>query len=255
MSYLKLEGQPVPCVRNPKQPKQNGPYAALWQWGSTPFGRITVKTLQQHLLEALPLDKSALWLQCGALESEEARFTEMVCRTKIVFSEERLPNTRLFCSPKHIALARESVDVIFFPFSLHIEQDYHAVLAEADRALRPEGFLIIAGMNPISFIGAQTCWGGRHPMYPHQVFLHNPWKIAQIMRRFDYTSLCCRYWEFRPPYNARHFLRTTRWLNFVGSILAPWPPQFYLLIYQKKTVTPSLIGLEPWSVAELRSVF
>lgn len=233
--------------------EQTKPYAALWQWGETPLGHVTANALHHRIAETLPMSKSWLWLQCGGLQAEEDSFAHLPCRARIVFAPERLPNTQLLCSPKNIALARESVDVVFFPFSLHIESDWKAVLAEADRVLRPEGFVLVAGINPWSFAGAQLQFLGKHPFAPNKAYLHSPWKIAQTMRRFDYTTHYYRYWEFRPPYNSRHFLRAARWLNFVGSILAPWPPAFYLQIYQKKVQTPSLVGLEPWSIAELRS--
>lgn len=233
--------------------EQTEPYAALWRWGATPLGRVVANALQHRLAETLPLSKSAVWLQCGGLEALEEGLSHIPCRTRMVFSPERLPNIHLLSSPKAIALGRESVDVVFFPFSLHAEPDEQAVLSEADRVLRPEGFIIVAAINPISFAGAQMRFGAKHAIGSHTVYLHSPWKIAQIMRNFDYTIQYYRYWEFRPPCNSRHFLRAARWLNFVGSILAPWPPQFYMQIYQKKALTPSLVGLEPWSIAELRS--
>lgn len=233
--------------------EQTGPYAALWQWGETPLGRVTANALHHRIAETLPLSKSAVWLQCGGLASEEGNLSHIPCRSRLLCAPEPLPNMHLLASPKALALARESVDVVFFPFSLHLEQDWQVVLAEADRVLRPEGFVVVAGINPISFSGVQMRFLAKHPFAPHKAYLHSPWKIAQTMRRFDYATHYYRYWEFRPPYNSRHFLRAARWLNFVGSILAPWPPEFYLQVYQKKVETPNLVGLESWSIAELRN--
>lgn len=49
----------------------------------------------------------------------------------------------------------EHIDLLLLPHILEQVADPHAVLREATRALIPEGYLVILGLNPFSFYGIQ----------------------------------------------------------------------------------------------------
>jgi SAM-dependent methyltransferase len=58
--------------------------------------------------------------------------------------------------PDRLAIATDSVDVVFLPHLLETSANPHGVLREVDRILRPEGQLVVMGFNPIGW------WGLRH---------------------------------------------------------------------------------------------
>lgn len=55
-----------------------------------------------------------------------------------------------------LAIPDDSIDAVLLPHTLESHPDPHTVLREAERIIRPDGHLIVAGFNPHSF------WGVRH---------------------------------------------------------------------------------------------
>ena len=56
----------------------------------------------------------------------------------------------LAADPMQLPLAGQSVDLLVLPHALESTADPHLVLREAERALIPEGQLVISGFNPLS---------------------------------------------------------------------------------------------------------
>lgn len=59
----------------------------------------------------------------------------------------------LRCRPEHLPLASQSLDLLALPHVLEFSPNPHQLLREAERVLRPEGRLLIAGFNPLSLWG------------------------------------------------------------------------------------------------------
>lgn len=58
--------------------------------------------------------------------------------------------------PEELPFETQSLDLVALPHVLESTADPHQVLREVDRVLRPEGRLIVSGLNPVSL------WGARH---------------------------------------------------------------------------------------------
>lgn len=58
--------------------------------------------------------------------------------------------------PERVAIRTDSVDAVMLPHTLELAEDPYGVLREVFRILRPDGRLIVFGMNPFSW------WGARH---------------------------------------------------------------------------------------------
>jgi SAM-dependent methyltransferase len=59
----------------------------------------------------------------------------------------------LRCQPEQLPIASQSLDLVALPHLLEFSAHPHQVLREAERVLRPEGRLLIAGFNPLSLWG------------------------------------------------------------------------------------------------------
>ncbi len=66
------------------------------------------------------------------------------------------PGVDFLSAPEDLAVATDSIDAVFLPHVLETTADPHAVLREVDRILRPDGHVVITGLNPWGW------WGVRH---------------------------------------------------------------------------------------------
>jgi SAM-dependent methyltransferase len=66
------------------------------------------------------------------------------------------PGVDFLSAPEDLAVATDSIDAVFLPHALETAEDPHAVLREVDRILRPDGHVVITGLNPWGW------WGVRH---------------------------------------------------------------------------------------------
>ena len=60
---------------------------------------------------------------------------------------------QLRCHPEQLPIASQSLDLLALPHVLEFSSHPHQLLREAERVLRPEGRLLIAGFNPLSLWG------------------------------------------------------------------------------------------------------
>jgi SAM-dependent methyltransferase len=73
-----------------------------------------------------------------------------------VVAADRGPGVDFVSAPEDLAVSADSIDAVFLPHVLETADDPHAVLREVDRILRPDGHVVIAGLNPWGW------WGLRH---------------------------------------------------------------------------------------------
>jgi SAM-dependent methyltransferase len=66
----------------------------------------------------------------------------------------------LCCEPEYLPFADQSLDLVVLPHTLERAADPHRSLAEVERVLRPEGRVVIVGLNPVSLWGLRQRGGG-----------------------------------------------------------------------------------------------
>lgn len=118
-----------------------------------------------------------------------------------------------------LPFAEQSLDLIVLPHVLEFAVDPHRVLREVDRVLRPDGRVVISGLNPISL------WGARH-MMPRQLmapFLPPQAHFIGLPRLRDWFKLLSfdfdrsRYGCYSPPCRSQVWLDRMRFLEKAGD--------------------------------------
>lgn len=97
-----------------------------------------------------------------------------------------------------VAIASESVDAILLPHTLELADDPHAVLREVDRILRPHGFVVVLGFNPMGW------WGMRHALsrrkFPPQAQrLISERRLTDWLQLLEFSIEAARFYYFVPP--------------------------------------------------------
>lgn len=119
--------------------------------------------------------------------------------------------------PMFLPFECQSLDLILLPHVLEYSANPHQVLREAERVLRPEGRLVLAGFNPRSLWGMARCLLGGERGYPWNGNFLNVSRVKDWMALLGLEvaagSMCC----YRPPVNQEHWLRRLRFMEPAGD--------------------------------------
>ena len=202
-------------------------------------------------------------VQCGMPELRGLQTNRMPLRRLILSAREasRVPElgielqASLILTDQFEALPFESqsLDLLVLPHCLEFSADPHQLLREVERVLRPEGRVVIFGLNPFSLWGARhwlTGWlfRAKLPLGLRMISLSRlrDWlKLLEI--EFDRASFGC----FRPLVSSDQSLRRTRWFESFGERFWPVCGAVYCVTAVKRVAGMRLIGLA-WKAKRLQ---
>lgn len=137
-------------------------------------------------------------------------------RIPLRFSAGNQPgnDVRLVCT--ELPFECDSLDLILMPHVLEFSDNPHQTLREVERALMPEGSLIISGFNPYSL------WGMRRALRRKQGY---PWggKFIALPRLKDWLALLGfevvggRFAAYAPPFHQRKWLDRCAFMEKAGD--------------------------------------
>jgi SAM-dependent methyltransferase len=140
----------------------------FFQWLKKPLGQVLLKSEQEAL--------NAIWgyvvgnfLCMVGDETQTSLIQESQFSHRLVFSEEWMTTTsattahfsKITGRLDTLPLLPNCVDAILLPHLLEFRDKPHHLLWEANEALRPGGYLIITGFNPLSIWGLRSAFSFR----------------------------------------------------------------------------------------------
>lgn len=240
----------------------------LGLWLRTPPGRYLLAWEQERLDEAVADLFGFHALQVGLPEIDALRCNRMPHRwvasdTLDVPEPIGLPApddpvmqgpapVALHCDPDALPFADQSLDLVVLPHTLEQAADPHQALAEVARVLRPEGRVVIVGLNPVSLWGVRQRLGHarlRLAGGPRSLFLPRAgefigyWRARDWLRLLGFHVESGRFGCWRPPVASERWLQRFAWMDRVGS---HWWPVFgavYCLVAVKRVRGMRLVGL------------
>ncbi len=124
---------------------------------------------------------------------------------------------RVRADPMFLPFECQSLDLLLLPHVLEFSDNPHQVLREAERVLRPEGRLVLAGFNPRSLWGLARALQGGERGYPWNGSFLNISRVKDWMALLGLEvaagSMCC----YRPPINRGNWLRRLRLMEPAGD--------------------------------------
>ena len=153
-----------------------------------------------------------------------------------------------------LPLESQSVDLLILPHVLEFSEDPHQLLREVERVLRPEGRVIVFGLNPFSLWGARhmlSSWWFRPKLPRHTRMvplsqLRDWLKLLEI--EFDRSSFGC----YRPLVSTEKSLRRTGLFEALGDRFWPVCGAVYCVTAVKRVAGMRLIG-PAWKGKALRA--
>lgn len=153
----------------------------------------------------------------------------------------------LQCDFDALPFETASLDLVLLPHALELACDAHALLREVERVLRPEGRLIIFGLNPASFWALRQNLGrlrrGGEPYLPSEGDFIGYWRLRDWLKLLSFDVEAAHFGIYRPPLRTEAWLQRWRWIDGVGSRWWPVLGAVYFIQAVKRVQGMRMIGL------------
>lgn len=210
---------------------------SLDQWFSSPQGVWVSHAFIEVLAPFLSLFRGDLLLQTGPCGTNPW-LSRFYCQHQYIATPcfTRQPN-HLITSLNHLPLPQDSVDCLLVPFTLETCKQRDTFIDELDRVLKPGGYLIILGINPLSLWGAAAKTGGLSGISANSLHLHYSFSINRACLARGYQQIDMVDFGHIPPVRSKKWIDNLSFMNEIGKMLWPFPAGFYCYIAQKIEVS------------------
>lgn len=151
-------------------------------------------------------------------------------------------SSTVIASLNQLPFDRHSVDCILAPLTLEAFPRNANPIDEIDRVLKPMGYVVFIGFNPISLWGmlmkkkATGCYGNLGG------YAVSPFYLQRAMSTRAYIQCHLSTFYHIPPLRSAKWINRLEFLNQCGKMLSIYPAGFYCLIFQKyQECTPNPI--------------
>ncbi len=123
----------------------------------------------------------------------------------------------LRCRMQALPVASQSLDLLVLPHVLEFDPQPHQVLREAERALRPEGRLLVSGFNPLSLWGACRVARRSRGEYPWSGRFLTLARLKDWLALLGFEVAGGRMICYVPPVNRAGWIRRFTFLEAAGD--------------------------------------
>lgn len=244
----------------------------LGQWLTTPAGQYLLRWEQDRLDHAVADVFGFHALQVGLPEMDGLRANRMPHRwvatdelvvpellpvpepSDSLISTQALPMlSTLHCDPEALPFPEQSLDLVLLPHTLERAVDPHLALAEVARVLRPEGRVVIVGLNPTSAwalrqrVGRMRQGMGlkRSPLFlpPEGEFI-GYWRARDWLRLLGFEIEHGQFGCWRLPVQSPTWLERLAWMDRLGEHWWPVLGASYIMVAVKRVPGMRLVGLK-----------
>lgn len=225
------------------------PIIDLAGWLQTPPGQHLL-AWEQAQVDAVVADLFGFHaLQLGLPELEGLQANRMPHRW--------LAGRDLLCDFEALPFESASLDLVLLPHALERAADPHRLLREVERVLRPEGRLIVFGLNPASLWGLRQKLGALRrrgqPYLPREGEFIGYWRLRDWLKLLSFEVEAARFGVYRPPLRTEAWLQRWRWAERVGARWWPVLGAVYFIQAIKRVHGMRMVGLAKKSRAAAKT--
>lgn len=208
-------------------------YKFLNDWFGSPQGTRVAQEFALEISKISEYISGKYLLQFGSTAKHNL-LESLYYRNKIIVDPAN-SNSKVSClaRPNHLPFSMKSVDCILAPFTMELCGLHLTVLSEFDTILAPEGFVILFGINPVSFWGAAAYLSQIKSSQKLQINLRSAISIKNNLSALGYRQCYSSSFYYIPPFNNAKLINNLEFLNEMGKMMWPYPAAFYCLIAQK----------------------
>jgi len=216
-------------------------------WLQTAPGQYLLAWEQARLNEAVVDLFGFHALQLGLPELQGLEANRMPHRWLALDHVGEVGIVSLHCEFDELPFEARSLDLVVLPHALELARDPHQTLREVERVLRPEGRVVILGLNPASLWGLRQNLGrllhGQRLFLPRAGDFIGYWRLRDWLRLLSFEVESAQFGCYSPPLRSEKWLRRWRWLERLGSRWWPVLGAVYFMVAVKRVHGMRLIGL------------
>ncbi len=127
------------------------------------------------------------------------------------------PGAALAADPLQLPLASQSVDLIALPHVLEFHPNPHEVLREVERALRPEGQVVISGFNTASLWRMRQIFTFRRKSAPWDANYIGLLRLREWLRLLGFELTGGMFGCYAPPFRSPQWLERFAFMEKAGA--------------------------------------
>ena len=178
--------KPALAFRQPHYPKS---------WQDLPNGAIILSAIEEVLQPWWQKFFGYHLLKIGALsheiscEASPIKHQVSCCFSPLTSGSQKDSNGDIIGELDDLPILDHSVDVCLLSHTLEFSLDPHHVIREANRALIPNGYLIITGFNPLSLAGLNRAIPYRRKQIPWNEHFFSPMRVKDWLHLMGFEIL------------------------------------------------------------------
>lgn len=150
----------------------------------------------------------------------------------------------LAADPLQLPLASQSLDLVVLPHTLESHLDAHHVLREAERVLRPEGQVVIAGFNSLSLWGLRRKFSRRRAGSPWNARFIGLLRLKEWLQLLGFELNGGRFGCYAPPFAQAHWHERFAFMEPAGARWWPILGGVYVVravkrVHGMRVITPA----------------
>lgn len=159
-----------------------------------------------------------------------------------------------------LPIGTEKADLILMPHSLESVEDPHYLLRQLDKALMPEGYMVITGFNPAGCKAVKAKYLSKKSAFS-QVRFRRARQIKEWLKVLGYEVQEVTYTQVMCLSNSEKYRTWGRFVEMLEGALQKFGFEFgniYCIVAKKKVDAPTMVGLKwqlpSWKTAKGGSV-
>src|SRR5260221_13893195 len=222
-------------------PKYNGERSSLSGWFGTPQGAYVLGWELAQFDSAVDDVFGFRAVQVGLPEVDFLRQNRIQFRFNLALE----PGAALAADPLQLPLASQSVDLIALPHVLEFHPNPHEVLREVERALRPEGQVVISGFNTASLWRMRQIFTFRRKSAPWDANYIGLLRLREWLRLLGFELTGGMFGCYAPPFRSPQWLERFAVMEKAGARWWPIPRGIYV-VRAVKRVHGMRLGTPAW---------
>jgi len=207
-------------------------------WFSSPYAKKYFDSEKAHLDAAIRQAIGPKVLQVGSLLDQQ--LVDDFDLPSLVRSTGIERDTADFVAdPAFMPLASGSFSTVLLPHVLEGNRLPHQVLREAHRVLMHEGYIVLTGFNPMSFIGLQNL------LYRRAVFngrYYMPRRVIDWLQLLGFEVVASSMYQYSPLSSKPGVNKVFRFLESVGDRWLPMMGGGYMITAKKRDLQMTMVG-------------
>ena len=213
--------------------EQANKYRSLDEWFLSPQGHHVARAFAAELMQIIGEFSGLNLLQLGSC-GDNIWLPSLKFRHQWLASPCIIPKkSSLISSFTLLPLERDSIDCVIAPFTFEVFGGAKNPIDEIDRILKPMGYAIFLGVNPISFWGAAIRGGYLACSGLASGTLTSSLTIKRAMLERGYRQCALTSFYYIPPVKSEAMIKRLEFFNEMGKMIWPFPAAFYCFIVQK----------------------